>query len=129
MAEAPELPLESKRKPKCSGCETTFEEHQWGTPGPYCTGNTSILTPPHLPGPASGIAADDEEDEEATLVQQLESLPLAEEELTKRSRIAELRAAIAKKQERIEQLQRQVQGAPAPEKITNAATVGNVADL
>ena len=129
MAEAPELPLESKRKPKCSGCGTTFEEHHWGTPGPYCTGNTSILTPPHFPGPASGKAADDEEDEEATLVQQLESLSLAEEELTKRSRIAQLRAAVAKKQERIEQLQRQVQGAPAPERITNAATVGNVADL
>ena len=129
MAEAPELPLESKRKPKCSGCGTTFEEHQWGTPGPYCTGNTSILTPPHFPGPASGKAADNEEDEEVTLVQQLESLSLAEEELTKRSRIAQLRAAVTKKQERIEQLQRQVQGAPAPEQITNAATVGNVADL
>ena len=81
MAEAPELPLESKRKPKCSGCGTTFEEHHWGTPGPYCTGNTSILTPPHFPGPASGKAADDEEDEEATLVQQLESLSLAEEDV------------------------------------------------
>ena len=79
-----------KRKPKCSGCSTFFEEHQWGTPGPHCTGEESSTS--------QNIKTDDagpEQDEEEELAAQLEALELEEQQLGKRARITQLQEAIS----------------------------------
>ena len=33
MTDASEVEAKVKRKPKCSGCSSFFDEHQWETPG------------------------------------------------------------------------------------------------
>ena len=78
----------------------------WGKPGPYCTSTVDSDLPP-LPTDERDDKAD--QDEESLLAAKLKSLTLEEEELTKATRIANLRAAVACKQDSVEHLKHQQQ--------------------
>ena len=111
MAEAPAeevKPVDKKRKPKCSGCGSPFNDHKWGTPGPYCQGGEAYSSPQkHPANTADGSENTDPLDEEAELAAKLEALSLEEEDLQKHSRISHLRAALSQKQAAVDKLRAQ----------------------